>query len=112
MGLPMYHAETPTNLSTRDSLILLLILNILEMRFLITFSIIFPGAMLLFQDQLVKRAVFIKLVIMSLGSQNMAKLMGEDVTLNAPVINILDREDDDAAKSIWLAEAVLLCHKS
>ena len=49
---------------------------------------------------------------MSLSSQNMAKLMGEDVTLNAPVINILDREDDDAAKSIRLADTVLLRHKS
>ena len=49
---------------------------------------------------------------MSLSSQHMAKLMGKDVALHTPVINILDREDDDAAKSIRLANTVLLRHKS
>ena len=63
-------------------------------------------------DQPVKRGIFVKFIIVLLSPQHMAKFMGKDVALDTPVMDILDREDDDAAKPFLLADTIFLGNSS
>ena len=63
-------------------------------------------------DKPVKWGIFVKFIIMLLSPQHMANLMGKDVALVTPVMDILDREDDDAAESFLLADTIFLGNSS
>ena len=49
---------------------------------------------------------------MLLSPQHMAKFMRKDVALVAPVMGILDRDDDDSAKPFLLADTLFLGNSS
>ena len=49
---------------------------------------------------------------MLLSPQHMAKFMRKYVALVAPVMDILDREDDDAAQPLLLADTLFLSNSS
>jgi hypothetical protein len=59
-------------------------------------------------DELAVRIVIIKMIIMHLSPKCMPKLMGKYVTIEAPVITMLDCEDNDTAMPMLLADTVLL----